>query len=168
MNHDFLQDLEFLGVTARIKRLSDALGTSIRDFYRANDVDLEPSWHLVLLLLQDRTATLTEIARSLHLSQPAMTKLIGRMTAKGYLEVQPDATDSRKKNICLSDQARQRLPAFERLWSAGQAAIREILEADTAFLDGLAALETQLVDKDFAERALAQLDQGQDTHGDTA
>lgn len=162
MENDFLRKLGFLGVTARLKRLSDALTTSIKQYYQANDVDIEPSWHLVLLFLKDRDATPAEIATSLNLSPPAMTKMIGRMVAGGYLDVLPDKADGRKKNVRLSAKARDRLPLFERLWAAGEAAVREILGEDTVFLGQLEAFEDQVGSRSFAERAIEHLgnDQG--------
>lgn len=160
VDSDFLKDLEFLGVTARLKRLSENLSASIKDYYQATDLDLEPSWHLVLLLLRDGDATPTEIASSLNLSQPAVTKMIHRMVARGYLEVVPDEADGRKKNVRLSTRARDRLPVFEGIWAAGEAAIREILSDNTAFLGHLEAFEDGVERRGFAERALAHLGRG--------
>ena len=157
MPADFLRELEYLGVTARLKRLGEGLSASIRELYRAGGVDLEPSWHLVLLYLQGRTATPTEIAASLDLSQPAVTKMVNRMVRKGYLDVEPEGADGRKKNIRLSAKARGRMPDFERIWEAGQAAVRDILGHDTAFLRQLEAFEDRVGRKGFAERALDHL-----------
>lgn len=157
MDSDYLRDLELLGVTARLKRLSDALSASIKELYGASDVDIEPSWHLVLLFLKDRDATPTEIASTLNLSQPAVTEMIKRMVGRGYLDVLPDESDGRKKIVRLTTTARERLPAFERIWAAGEAAIREILGEGTAFLGHLDAFEDEVGRRDFAERALEHL-----------
>jgi DNA-binding MarR family transcriptional regulator len=153
---DFLRELEFLGVTARLKRLSDGLTASIKELYREAGVDIEPSWHLVLLFLEERSATLTEIAEALHLSQPAMTKMINRMVARGYLDVVRDVDDSRKKNIRLSARARERLPLFKEIWAAGQAAVREILGSDRAFLHHLERFESRVGERSLADRARAR------------
>ncbi len=160
MENDFLRELEFLGVTARLKRLSDALSVSIKELYRTNGVDFEPSWHLVLLFLQNRTATPTEIATALKLSQPAVTTMLRRMVAKGYLDVIPDHGDGRKKNVQLSAKARDSLPALRRVWAAGEVAIREILGSETAFLGQLKAFENQIDAKSFVRRAVEHLDHG--------
>jgi DNA-binding MarR family transcriptional regulator len=158
MPGDFLEELGHLGVTARIKRLSDALTAGIKELYRAEGVDIEPSWHLVFLFLKDRrSATLTEIADSLRLSQPAMTKMIRRMHDRGYLIVARDRADTRKRNVRLSVRARRRLPRFERIWAAGRASIGEILAEDAAFSEGLAAFESRIREKSFDERAAAHL-----------
>lgn len=158
MECDFARELRYLGVTARLKRLSDAFSASIKELYQANGVDLEPSWHLVLLFLKRHsTATMTEIASSLDISQPAMTKMISRMLRKGYLEVVRDETDSRKKNICLSALAVERLPVFERVWRAGQESIREILRTNPELLSALDLLENEIRRKSFKERAMERL-----------
>lgn len=158
MENDFLKDLEFLGVTARLKRLSDALSASIKEYYRANEIDIEPSWHLVLLFLKDGPASLKQIADALHLSQPATTKMVQRMIARGYLDAVRHKADRREKNIRLSAKASRRLPKFERVWAAGQAAVRGILVSNCAFLANLEAFENEIGAQSFAQRAGALLE----------
>ncbi len=157
MQPDFLRELEYLGVTARLKRLSDTLSASIKDYYKANGVDIEPSWHLVLLYLDGRSAPLTELASGLRLSQPAATKMVQRMIERGYLEEERDEADGRKKLVRLSTHAKRRMPRLRRVWAAGQATVREILGADRSFLDELAQFEDRIAEKGFAERAGARL-----------
>ena len=80
MDADYLKTLGHLGVTARIKRLSDTLFYSIRELYRQLGVDMEPSWHLVFLILkQEGKVTMQELSNQLHLSKPAVTKMIKKM-----------------------------------------------------------------------------------------
>lgn len=158
LSGDFLQDLDHLGVTARLKRLSDTLSASIKELYRSQGVDIEPSWHLVFLYLKEHgSATMTDIATSLRLSQPAMTKMLERMVARGYLEVERDAADGRRKNVRLSARARRRLPRLERIWAAGRATVREILGSDPAFLAQLAEFESRIAKKSFEERTMERL-----------
>ena len=158
MQGDFLSELEYLGVTARLKRLSDALSESIRELYRENDVDIEPRWHLILLYLRRHGhATVTQIARSLRISQPAVTKMIQRMIARGYLDVVQDPDDARKRNLHLSDEAMTRLPHLERIWAAGQAAVHEILGSGASFLESLSAFEAQVRARGFKDRAYDHL-----------
>lgn len=54
METDFLVGLEYLGVTARIKRLSDTFFYSIKELYKQLGITIEPSWHLVFLILKDQ------------------------------------------------------------------------------------------------------------------
>lgn len=137
-----MRDMGHLDVTARMKRLSDILSASIRELYSATDVDIESSWHLVFLYLRKKhTATVTELAKALHVSKPAMTQMLQRMRRRGYLETMPDDNDARKKQFRLSEQARSKLSDFGRVWGAGQDSIREILDTQLAFLEALAVLD---------------------------
>lgn len=158
MERDFLKELEFLGVTARLKRLSDNLSYSIKELYKQNEMDIEPSWHLVILILKQKgSSTMSEIAELLQLSQAAATKMLNKMTQKGYLDTVKDTKDSRKKMIQLSDKAKQELPKFEKVWNAGQKSIRDILNSNTAFLDNLAKFEQEVKVESFQSRAMEHL-----------
>lgn len=161
MTNDFLKELEFLGVTARLKRLSDVLSGNIKALYKYHNIDIEPSWHLVFLMLKkEHKCTMVEIADALHLSQPAMTKMVNRMSKKAYINISRDKNDSRKKIVQLSNKAKKELPKFEKIWDAGQKSIKEILESNTAFLEGLEAFEIQIDSKNFKTRALEHLKNG--------
>ncbi len=159
MENDFLRDLEFLGITARLKRLSDALSTSIRELYKDQELTIEPSWHLVFLFLRKNdNCSMGEIAKALQLSQPALTKMINRMESKGYIEVVRDANDNRKKFLMLSAKAEAEFPKFEKVWEAGQKAVMDILEANSEFIRNLEKLENQIRSKSFSDRAIGFLD----------
>ncbi|MFA8342877.1 MAG: MarR family winged helix-turn-helix transcriptional regulator [Rhodothermaceae bacterium] len=154
MENDFLRELEFLGVTARLKRLSDTLSKHIKDLYKENNLEIEPSWHLIFLYLEKNgVSTMSEIAEALHFSQPAITKMLNRMSNKGYIEVTRDKTDTRKKNIQLSKKAKKEFPEFLRVWNGGQKAVKQILRTNKHFLPALESFENQITAKSFNERA---------------
>jgi len=159
MKNDYLRELGHLGVTARLKRLSDVLTCSIKDLYKAIGLDIEPSWHLVFLMLKsEERCTMKEIADAFQMSQPAVTKMIARMMKKGYVTIARDRSDGRKRVLRLSRKAKLRLPKFERIWHAGQDSIREILASNKDFLGNLEKLEKELDRKSFAERAMERVD----------
>jgi len=88
MKNDFLKELGYLGIIARLKRVSDSIFYSIREVYKLENMDIEPNWHLVFLILKKhKTRTMTEIAESFHLSQPAIVKIINKMRNKGYIDI---------------------------------------------------------------------------------
>lgn len=158
MKKDFLRDLKYLGVTARLKRLSDNLSASIKELYKENKFDIEPSWHLIFLFLKEKEqSTMSEIAEALNYSQPAITKMTNRMKAKGYIDVVVDKNDSRKKILQLSRKAKQKLPRFEKVWDAGQKSIKEIMKSTPGFLNALDEFENQIEEERFKDRALKRL-----------
>ncbi len=158
MKNDFLKELGYLGLISRLKRLSDSILYSIRDLYKLENIDIEPNWHLVFLILKKhKTRTMSEIAESFHLSQPAIVKIINKMKKKGYIDIVKDTYDNRKRQLQLSQKAISELPRFEKIWHAGQESIKEILEANQAFLDLLENFEQQIEQKGFKERVLKHL-----------
>ncbi|NET35684.1 MAG: MarR family transcriptional regulator [Cyanothece sp. SIO1E1] len=158
MSNDFLRELGHLGVTARLKRLSNSISYSIRFLYQEQGLDIEPSWHLIFLWLEEQeTSTMTEIATALQYSQAAITKILSKMKTKGYIELTMDPGDQRRKLISLSPKAQKHLPQFKKVWAAGQRSIAEMLEGNMVFLQGLTAFEDQQQQQAFANRALKKL-----------
>ena len=158
MKSDYLKELGYLGFTARLKRLSDAFSGNIKELYKAKGLDIEPSWHLVFLILkQEERCTMTELADAFHMSQPAVTKMIARMIKKGYITAAADNNDRRKKVLRLTRKAKNKLPQFERIWKAGRDSVREMLSSNDDFLEHLKKLETEIEQKSFAERAMERL-----------
>ncbi len=164
MKKDLLRELGHLGVTARLKRLSDSISYSIRKLYEAKGFDIEPSWHLLFLMLeQNGTTTMTEIADAMQYSQAAITKIIKKMVKKGYVELSTDDADQRRKLIQLTPQAKRKLPQFKAVWQAGQAVIAEMLAGNEAFLIGLTHFENQQDQSEFSDRVLLRLAQKEET-----
>ncbi len=142
MEKDFLNSLASAGYTARIKRISDSLMYDARRVYAEIDLDIEPNWHLIFLLLkQEKTLSVTEIADVLGFSHPAIIKIVKKMKAKGYLDSRTDPNDSRKQLMELSSKAKQKLPEFEKEWNHIKTVIENIIDSD------MARLLTQLEEK---------------------
>ena len=158
MEKDFLKELEYLGITARLKRMSDSLSYNIKELYKMKDIDIEPSWHLVFLILKKhKTITMTEIADAFHISQPGITKMITKMKKKGYINIRTNGNDNRKKQVELSQKGLKELPKFEKIWNAGQQSIKDMLEANKEFLISLEKFEKQIKYKNFKDRTINHL-----------
>lgn len=158
MTKDFLNDLEYLGVTARIKRLSDSLHYSMKELYATQGIDIEPSWHLIFIILKkNKSMSFVELAEKLNISKPALTKMISRMLGKGYINILGDTSDNRKKMVSLSDKAISSLPMFEKVWEAGQKAVQDMLAKNQHFLGSLSKFESKHSKLSFSDRALKYL-----------
>lgn len=151
---DFLKEIKYLGITARIKRLNDALSYNIKDLYRSQNLDIEPSWHLILLLLKkNKQLSLVELSKQMQISQPAVTKIIKKMLDKGYVKQSISSTDNRVKIIELTRKSHTAFPIWEKVWDAGQQAIANMLADNEAFFTALAEFEKQQVEDPFSDRA---------------
>ncbi|MBL4625488.1 MAG: MarR family transcriptional regulator, partial [Flavobacteriales bacterium] len=126
--------------------------------YVTENIDIEPSWHLVLLFLKKhKKATMSEISVACHLPQPAATKMISNMRKKKYLDLVADDNDGRKKQLQLSKKAILQFPTFEKVWNAGQLSIKEMLTGNKIFLEALTKFENKNQQNNFQKRAIKNL-----------
>ena len=143
MEKDFLQKLEFVGFTARMKRISDSLMYDARRIYDDLDIGIEPNWHLIFLLLKkEKQLTVTQVALELGFSHPAIIKITKKMENKGFIERIPDSRDSRKQLLQLTSKSKSELSRFEEEWSKIEQVIKDIVDHD--FLEKLSEIETKL------------------------
>ncbi len=158
MKKDFLQELEYTGFTARIKRLSDGLLYDAINVYKNMDKEIEPNWHLVFLLLKEKgEMSVTEMAKQLGFSHPALIKIANKMKAKGYLEGFLDPKDSRRTLLRLTKKSIIEIPHLEQNWELIQSVIQEFI--DKEFLDKLTEVENRLNEKSLLERINLKLEE---------
>jgi len=153
MEEDFLIEMGYPGLTARLKRLSDLFVYQTKEFYKEHNLDIEPNWHMIFLILKKHNQlTVMEISELLHLSHPAIVKLINKMKKKGYIDSVKDKNDYRKYQLTLSKKAKESLPVLEAYWSAGEQALEELLEGNRKLLEQLSIVEKNIEDSDFKTR----------------
>lgn len=154
MDSDFLIEMQVNGLTGRLKRLSDSFIYSTKQFYRDHNLEIEPNWHMIFLLLEKHEfLTIMEIAEVLNLSHPAIVQLVDKMKKKGYIDSLKDPKDKRKYKLKLSKKAKKKLPEFEAYWNAGREAVQEIMGERTRILEELRILEENIAEEDFRERS---------------
>lgn len=156
-NKDFVRELGYLGLTMRLKRISDAMMHEGRRLYNGLDIDIEPNWYIIFKLLKSRgPMSVTNIADSILMAHPSVITIINKMMDSGYLISEKDEKDSRKRVLDLSDRAIKMLPEYEKIWEAGENGIKEAMEEHNA-LDFISVLEDKFFTKGFKERTLEQL-----------
>lgn len=154
MDSDFLIEMEYAGLTGRLKRLSDSFMYSTKQFYRAQGLEIEPNWHVIFLLLKKHgNLTIMEIAEALKLSHPAIVQLVEKMKKKGYIDSLRDPEDQRKHRLTLSEKAKSKLPELETFWDAGNKALQEITNHRKIIFEELEILEKNLGEEDFRSRS---------------
>lgn len=155
---DFLTEIKFAGITSRLKRLSDDILYSTREYYKTVGLDIEPNWHLIFLLLEKSgSLTITEISKELRMSHPACVKIINKMKKKNYVTTKTDDNDLRRQLLTLSDKSKEQLPTFHKHWDACIKTMKELLEQSTNFDDDLRQIEIRIGEKSYKERTLNNL-----------
>lgn len=150
---DYLKQIGLAGLNSRIKRLSDDLLYSTRKYYKQQGLDIEPNWHLVFLLLEERNSiTISDLSQELRMSHPACVKIINKMKKLGYLKTQVDQEDSRKQLLFLSEKSLKQMNEFHKHWEAGIKTTEEMIRNSPNFLKDLSEIEKLIEKSDYLTR----------------
>lgn len=157
-NTDFLRELGILAVVTRLKRVSDAMLHDGRRMYKELGMDIEPNWFVMFRLLEKyERLSVTDIAQRIGLAHPSVISIVNKMIKAGYITEERSPEDNRKRLLCLTEKARQELPKFERVWVAGTAGVKRMMQ-DTDILTFLDTIESRIAERGFRPRTLAELD----------
>lgn len=153
MNVDFIKDLGYKALDSRLKRISDRMSHDVRKLYKELNIDVEPNWYLVFMLLQKKeTLSIADIAELLGYSHPSLVITVKKMSEKGYLKIKKDSSDKRKQMISLSGKAVKLLPHLEMIWDSCERAILAMLEEDLGILTHLDNIDGALKKTSFHNR----------------
>ncbi len=116
-----------------------------RYYARMNGV-LKPSgidvarWRVLVVLSEQSTLTVSEIAEECVVHISTMTKTIARMAGEGLLSVQTSAKDARSTDVKISEAGREMLERNrEKVSYVFQEALRGLSEAEVHQLNSLSA-----------------------------
>lgn len=145
-----MENSKVYGVTARIRRINDMFVDLSRSIYKRLGLDLEPNWHLVLMLIEEHdNLSVCEIAKYLELSHPSVISIINAMEKRGYLIRSKDTKDSRRTLISLSDKAKNNMPVFKQSWEEIAGYFKEFVPEE--FIDQLIRIEDFFQSNDVVE-----------------
>mgnify|MGYP001792496317 FL=1 len=158
MNNDLVKHLGYANLDTRLKRISDHMSHSLRAMYRNLQIDTEPNWYLVLLIVKESThASEKEIAERLRFTHQSVMTITNKMIAKGYLQSEKDTIDKRKTIFILTKKAKENLPLFTKIWEIGKKVMLELLDENTQIMEHLERLESNLYEASFGERIAEEL-----------
>ncbi|MDR2234957.1 MAG: MarR family transcriptional regulator [Chryseobacterium sp.] len=153
MDFDFIKELGYKALDSRLKRISDRMSHDVRKLYKEIDIDVEPNWYLVFMLLQKNGAmAIVDIAEPLGYAHPSVVVIVKKMEEKGYLRMKKDRADKRKQIVSLTEKAVKMLPQLEHLWDSCEKAILEVLSDDLGILAYLDGIDAALKNRSFHDR----------------
>jgi len=159
MNNDLIHEMGYIALATRLKRISDKMTYSTRVMYKKMEIDIEPNWYLVLILVKERpNISVMEIAKNLSFTHQSVITMTNKMKNKGYLKISKDVEDKRKTIFNITPKAVIILPQIIEIWKTGKEVIYELLNGDTAITKHLEILESNLDEKSFGERIINKLD----------
>ncbi|TDQ23890.1 MarR family transcriptional regulator [Tenacibaculum caenipelagi] len=155
MNNDLVREMGYIALATRLKRISDKMTHSTRLMYRNLNIDIEPNWYLVLIIVQQNpNISVMEIAESLGFTHQSVITMTNKMIKKEYLQASKDEKDKRKTVFNLNQKAIEILPKIEQIWGYGKEVIYELLNEDISIIEHLEVLESNLEKASFGERIL--------------
>ncbi|MFO1329818.1 MAG: MarR family transcriptional regulator [Rubrivivax sp.] len=153
---DLVRALGHMALGTRFKRIGERLQAQTQALLQAAGIEVPASHCPVLVALQSlgpsRVGTL---AQALGVAQPGVTRMLVRLAADGWVQVEGAADDGRARAVSLTPAgadlvARAQRDAFLRV----QAAVAQACGAGGgSLLDQLSALEAALDDRPLLQRA---------------
>tara|TARA_R110000782_G_scaffold184002_3_gene274249 strand:- start:921 stop:1898 length:978 start_codon:yes stop_codon:yes gene_type:complete len=153
---DILQDLGYLALGSRLKRLAERLQADAAQIFEQNCFVTQPS-HFPLLAALDRYGPLTvsEAVSALGVSQPAVTRSLVGLVDMGLAETTVSDADRRQKSISLTPEGTEAVARMKReVWPHVARAAEELAAGpDASLLEQIARIEAAFDEKSLAARA---------------
>lgn len=138
---------------SRLKRLAERLQAGAERIALDCGLPTQPSqMPLLTALYRQGPMTVGEAVKILGISQPAVTRILNRLTDMELIETSRDARDQRSKTVSLSAKGSDAMDlAITVMWPRLRAAVNEVCDAP-ALLDLIAATERALADRPLDQR----------------
>lgn len=156
MVEDVVRALGYLTLGTRMKRLGERLQAQSQALLDDTDIGV-PSAQFPALAALDRLGPLSigDLTQALGVSQPGVTRTVGKLAAAGYVTLRQDPTDRRISVVGLTDAGRDLFEHSRRsVWPLVEAAVAEACARTSGpFLAQVAALEDALGETSLGQRA---------------
>lgn len=158
MAQDIVRDLGFLCLGSRFKRIGERLQADTARFIEASGVPLQPGQYpLLAAIAANGPLSVGELATTLGISQPGVTRNIARLVDMKLVELTRDPGDQRQKAVALTPAGRRMVEHSRReIWPHIEAAVVDLCAGLSGpLLKQLAAIEDGLADTPLDQRAVA-------------
>ena len=144
---DTLRSLGYLCLGSRLKRLGEQLQADTQRVLDGLDVRIQSSQYPMLAAL-DRLGPLPvgELALSLGIAQPGVTRSVSLLVELDLVEVSPSNDDQRRRIVSLSQNGRRLVDDAKRdAWPRIENAVRDLCgDLSGPLLSQLSAIEDRL------------------------
>ncbi|MEZ5275020.1 MAG: bifunctional helix-turn-helix transcriptional regulator/GNAT family N-acetyltransferase [Opitutaceae bacterium] len=150
---------DLLNLSSRLHRLGRRTAEGVDTVTREMELEAEPRWFAGLRLLGEHGPLgITEIARSLGQTHPAIVQLARTLDVRGLTRDRRDSNDERRRLIVLSRKGRELVDELRVLWQAQESAIEHwTREAGVDLSAILTSLEALLDREPMDERIRREL-----------
>jgi len=153
---DVLRSFGFLCLGSRLKRIGEQLQADTQRLLDGLDVPVQSSQYPLLAAL-DRLGPLPvgELAQSLGITQPGVTRSVSLLADLGLVEVTQSDGDQRRRMVSLTKSGRRLVDVAKRdVWPRIESAVADLCrDLSGPLLDQLAAIEDGLAAAPLDRRA---------------
>ena len=153
---DVVRSLGFLCLGSRLKRLGEQLQADTQRLLDGLDVRIQSSQYPLLAAI-DRLGPLPvgELAQSLGIAQPGVTRSVSLLAELGLVEVSASDDDLRRRIVSLTRNGHQLVATAKReMWPRIEDAVAELCaDLSGPLLGQLAAIEDRLAATSLDRRA---------------
>lgn len=141
---------------SRFRKISERILLEIGSIYKSLNIEFEPGWfHILYLLDENETLSVTEISDTLQVSHPSVIQVVKVLENRALVSTTTDKTDKRKRLVKLTAGGTELLSKIKPLWNDIRAVVAALLEEGTdsaKLLSGITQLEENLDRKSLVER----------------
>jgi len=156
MAGDIVAELGHLFLGTRLKRLAERMQADVLKVAVEAGLPIQPSQYPLLALIErEGSVTVGQIAETLGISQPGVTRNMARLIDLGLVEVTRDGRDQRQKSLSLSDAGKAAMEVSKReVWPRIDMAVAAMCGPLSGPLLGqISAIERALDEKPLDRRA---------------
>jgi ribosomal protein S18 acetylase RimI-like enzyme len=153
---DYVRELGVVALGSRLKALSDTLYDAADAVYRARGSKMQARWLPVLRLLHDRGPhSVSEVAQAIGQTHSAVSQLVSKLRAAGWVSVGTDRSDRRRRVLALTARADQSLREIKPIWKSVQEVLdTRLADAGIELLETLARVERDVVGINLADAVI--------------
>lgn len=156
MTDDIVRQLGHLTLGSRLRRIGEQLQADVSRLARAEGIDVPaPFFPMLTALNRAGTMTVGEIAESLGIAQPGVTRSLAQLESMGLVNSARNKTDQRRRMISLTARGADLVARSHKdLWPRVEAAVAELCAGLRGpLLAQLDALEDELARLPLDRRA---------------
>lgn len=129
---NFYEELGYLVLGSRMRRLSEAFLSEINKTYQAAGIPFDASWFPVFYLLsQNESLSIKELSDATGVSHPAASQLVTNLKNKKLLKTTTSSDDGRRQQVQLTKAGRALLEQILPVWDAVKQTMEELVNTDS-------------------------------------
>lgn len=137
----FYQDLGFLILGSRLRRMSEYYLSEVNKVYLEKHIPFDASWFPIFYILSKRdSVSLTDIASELMVSHSAVSQLVKNLKQRKLIETALSKEDKRHQMVKLSESGQALLAQLKPIWKAISLSLNKINKEEKSTADLLPAL----------------------------